>query len=101
MKEQALDLLEAGYRSAVSREIEGRTVFMFRDSDAASAVGLSTATRDTPEARTYRQVMESLLDSGAVAIPPIRAQESVGVTFYVITEHGIDMLREAGRIEQS
>jgi hypothetical protein len=43
--------------------------------------------------------MESLLDSGAVAIPPIRAQESVGVTFYVITEHGIDMLREAGRIE--
>ena len=59
---------------------------------------LSTAARDTPEARTYRRVMESLLDSGAVAVPLIRDRGLSGSTVYEITTHGVEMLHEAGRI---
>ena len=53
MEEQALDLLDAAYRKAEHREIEGKDALVFQDSDAANAVGLSTAARYTPEARTY------------------------------------------------
>jgi hypothetical protein len=52
LEEQALDLLDAAYRKAEHREIEGKDALVFQDSDAANAVGLSTAARDTPEART-------------------------------------------------
>ena len=48
MEEQALDLLDAAYRKAEHREIEGKDALVFQDSDAANAVGLSTAARDTP-----------------------------------------------------
>jgi hypothetical protein len=98
LEEQALDLLDAAYRKAEHREIEGKDALVFQDSDAANAVGLSTAARDTPEARTYRRVMESLLDSGAVAVPPIRDRGLSGSTVYEITTHGVEMLHEAGRI---
>ena len=98
MEEQALDLLDAAYRKAEHREIEGKDALVFQDSDAANAVGLSTAARDTPEAHTYRRVMESLLDSGAVAVPLIRDRGLSGSTVYEITTHGVEMLHEAGRI---
>ena len=98
MEEQALDLLDAAYRKAEHREIEGKDALVFQDSDAANAVGLSTAARDTPEARTYRRVMESLLDSEAVAVPLIRDRGLSGSTVYEITTHGVEMLHEAGRI---
>ena len=51
-----------------------------------------------PEARTYRRVMESPLDSGAVAVPLIRDRGFSGSTVYEITTHGVEMLHEAGRI---
>ena len=90
--------MDAAYRKAEHREIEGKDALVFQDSDAANAVGLSTAARDTPEARTYRWVMESLLDSGAVAVPLIGDRGLLGSTVYEITTHGVEMLHEAGRI---
>jgi hypothetical protein len=41
LEEQALDLLDAAYRKAEHREIEGKDALVFQDSDAANAVGLS------------------------------------------------------------
>jgi hypothetical protein len=98
LEEQALDLLDAAYRKAEHREIEGKDALVFQDSDAANAVGLSTAARDTPRRVPNRRVMESLLDSGAVAVPLIRDRGLSGSTFYEITTHGVEMLHEAGRI---
>ena len=99
MEEQALDLLDAAYRKAEHREIEGKDALVFQDSDAANAVGLSTAARDTPRgAYLHRRVMESPLDSGAVAVPLIRDRGLSGSTVYEITTHGVEMLHEAGRI---
>ena len=48
MEEQALDLLDAAYRKAEHREIEGKDALVFQDSDAANAVGLSTAAVTPP-----------------------------------------------------
>jgi hypothetical protein len=71
---------------------------VFRDSDAANDLGLTTAERDIPEARTYRRLIGILVNSGAAVVPAIRAQGLAGVVFYEITPEGIEMLREAGRI---
>ena len=55
--------------------------------------------RVTPPRRVpNRRVMESLLDSGAVAVPLIRDRGLSGATFYEITTYGVEMLHEAGRI---
>ena len=43
-------------------------------------------------------MMESPLDSGAVAVPLIRDRGFSGSTVYEITTHGVEMLHEAGRI---
>ena len=51
MEEQALDLLDAAYRKAEHREIEGKDALVFQDSDAANAVGLSLPRRVTPPRR--------------------------------------------------
>jgi len=71
--ETALDLLEAAYNHAVTTVDEGQSRLLFRANDAANALGLTTAERDTPEAEAYRRAISLLVDSGA-------------------------MLREAGRI---
>jgi hypothetical protein len=42
--------------------------------------------------------MESLLDSGAVAVPLICDRGLSGSTFYEITTYGVEILHEAGRI---
>jgi hypothetical protein len=73
-------------------------MLVFRDSDAANDLGLTTAELDIPEAHTYRRLIGILVNSGAVVVPAIRAQAFVGVKFYEITPEGIGMLREAGRI---
>jgi hypothetical protein len=99
LDERALDLLEAGYRhSEWYQEGEAKRRLVFRDSDAANDLELTTAERDIPQARTYHRLMGILVNSGAVVVPAIRAQGFVGVTFYGITPEGIAMLREAGRI---
>ena len=102
MEEQALDLLDAAYRKAEHREIEGKDALVFQDSDAANWYGFNVGSvvlaGDTPEAHTYRRVMESLLDSGAVAVPLIRDRGLSGSTVYEITRGGVEMLHEAGRI---
>lgn len=99
LEERALDLLEAGYRhSEWHQEGEARRMLVFRDSDAANDLGLTTAERDIPEAHTYRRLIGILVNSGAVVVPAIRAQGFVGVKFYEITPEGIGMLREEGRI---
>jgi hypothetical protein len=98
LEEQALDLLEAGYRAAEYEKREGRQFLLtFLDGDVAEAVGLNPTESDTPEGRDYRRVVQFLLDSGAVQIPGIRDQDLAGTTVYEITPRGLGMLREAGR----
>ena len=99
LEERALDLLEAGYQhSEWYQEGVAKRMLVFRDSDAATELGLTTIERDIPEARTYRRLIGILVNSGAVVVPAIRAQGIVGAEFYEITPEGIGMLRQAGRI---
>ena len=99
MNKTALNLLEAAYKHAEIREIEGQPrIMLFRGSDAANALDLSTAVRWVPRAQAYQRAMDLLEEAGAVKIAEIRGQELVGESFYEITPHGIAMLREAGRI---
>jgi len=98
LNKTALDLLEAAYKHAKVREIEGQRRIMFRGSDAANALDLSTAVRWVPRAEAYQRAMDLLEEAGAVKVAEIRGQELVGESFYEITPHGVAMLREAGRI---
>jgi hypothetical protein len=88
-------MLDINTRSGTKR---ARRRLVFRDSDAANDLELTTAERDIPEARTYRRLIGILVNSGAAVVPAIRAQGLAGVVFYEITPEGIEMLREAGRI---
>ena len=98
MDETALALLEAAYKNS-QIEAEGEASRLrFRASDAANALGLSTAARPSPGAAAYYRTMSLLENSGAVKIADTRGQAIVGETFYEITPRGEDMLREAGRI---
>ena len=97
LDERAMDLLEAAYRSSGWQQRGGRRLLLTRlDGDVADAAGLFPTERDTPEGRMHHAVVDSLVDSGAVAMPDIRDQK-IG-EFYEITAIGVEMLREAGRI---
>ena len=100
MEEQALDLLDAAYRKAEHREIEGKDALVFPFKTAMPPTPWDFLPRRvTPPRRVpNRRVMESLLDSGAVAVPLIRDRDLLGSTVYEITTHGVEMLHEAGRI---
>ena len=97
MNKTALNLLEAAYKHAEIREIEGQRRIMFGGSDAANALDLSTAVRWAPRAVAYQRAPDILEEAGAVKLAEIRGQELVGESFYEITPDGIAMLREAGR----
>ena len=98
MDETALDLLEAAYNHALPTVDEGQARLLFRANDAANALGLTTAQRDTPEAEAYRRAISLLVGSGAVLLADIGGQAQVGEEFYEITTCGGALLREAGRI---
>jgi len=93
LDEQALDLLEAGYRAAEYQEREGRQLLLtMLDGEVARSAGMDA---ETPE---HYAVVSALVDSGAVVVPDIRDQDLVGATFYEITPEGEEMLLEAGRL---
>ncbi len=96
MDKTALDLLDAAYKRSQIVEDEGQPRRRFLGSDAANALGLSTAARPGPQA--YHQAMALLEESGAVEKPAIRGQAIAEESFYDITPHGEAMLREARRI---
>jgi len=100
LEHHAIELLAAAYRASEYQERRGRRLLLtFLDGPVAKAAGLNPSPRsDAPEGRAYRQVVDSLLSSGAVEIPDIRDQQSAGVTYYEITPRGVEILREAGRI---
>ncbi len=93
MYEQALDLLEAAYGAAEFQERGGRQLLLtLLDGEVARAAGVDA---ETPE---HKAAVSVLVDSAAVVVPDIRDQDLVGSTFYEITERGIEILRNAGRI---
>jgi hypothetical protein len=99
LNKTALNLLEAAYKHAEIREIEGQRRIMFGGTDAANALDLSTAVRWAPRAVAYQRALDLLEEAGAVKLAEIRGQELlVGESFYEITPQGIAMLRAAGRI---
>ncbi len=93
MGERELDLPEAAYsRSEYQTRNERQLLLTFLDGQVARDAGMDA---ETPE---HRAVVSALVDSGAVVVPDIRDQDLVGSTFYEVTSHGEEILREAGRI---
>src|SRR5918996_689662 len=93
------ELLEA-YRDQVEflrRELERKDTIIMSLTQRIPELEASSEATGAPEARAYRRAMESLLDSGAVAVPLIRDRDLLGSTVYEITTHGVEMLHEAGR----
>jgi hypothetical protein len=87
LDEQALDLLEAGYRRAEYQEREGRQLLLtMLDGEVALTAEMDA---ETPE---HRASVSALVDSGAVVVPDIRDQDQAGATFYEITPEGEEML---------
>ena len=59
------------------------------DGDVAEDAGLvASDMSDSPESRTWRQSVKSLLNSGAVVIPDMVDQSLGRATFYAITSEG-------------
>ena len=99
MEEQALDLLEAGYRKAEYHDRGGNKFLLtFLDGGVALSVGFQPHRAHTPEGHAYRSVVATLINSGAVRIPEIPEQGLARTSVYEITLRSEEMLRKAGRI---